>query len=428
MVMAFAIPSLKAQNPAAIYIGSWDGMTSSFGSHGVGTPITPNTNDPKLTYNPSTGCYEGTIYDWAKSMGTAAWNAKIPYSFEGDEVTYYSGTAYTNIVFSSSSTATFSFIASEDPAELKGYNLSGMNKEDVYAANVSLNLETSKITFTQIENVSQAPTLLSINPANGSTITPDKDGTLTITLTFSGAVSSMRVLVEGGNPKVQSTNNGSVWAITINAEEAQESVNENSGLLMVKIDQVYAGNTPVPFEDGNLMLWLSYSVVGVSNSAKLEFTGNSEETQLAVYKSPFYTVGTELAITDNSLEDYFASSVTYLFTVAPGYEISISSSANPEDWSIGTAWSIKSTIDPDSETYTEENYREGTTLTILSGAKNETFTITISSENTDDPNAGVNSIPTEDGDVKVYNLNGVRVNPSNITPGIYIINGKKVRM
>ena len=39
---------------------------------------------------------------------------------------------------------------------------------------------------------------------------------------------------------------------------------------------------------------------------------------------------------------------------------------------------------------------------------------------------GIDSIFSNDGDVKVYNLNGVRVNKENLTNGLYIINGKKV--
>ena len=40
--------------------------------------------------------------------------------------------------------------------------------------------------------------------------------------------------------------------------------------------------------------------------------------------------------------------------------------------------------------------------------------------------SGIDSIFGNDGDVKVYNLNGVQVNKENLSKGLYIINGKKV--
>lgn len=416
--------ALMAQNPDVIYIGSWDGMTSAFGSHGVGTPVTPDTSDPKLSYNADTNCYEGVIYDWSVSSGTATWNAKIPYSFEGDVVTYYSGTTYSNIDFrNNGETQSFKFIVSEDPATLKGYNLNAINEKfygSVLAAKVSLNLETNTITFTLTENDSQAPTLVSINPESGTMVTPAADGSVTISLTFSGEVTSMRVLVEGGSPKTTKNDDGTVWTIQISENQVTESVNENTGTLLIKIDQVFAGNLPVTFDGGSLQTYISYPVNGVTKSASLQFAGASADAQVALYKSPFYTVGDELEIKNNAYDALYFNSATYLITAAEGYRVSISSSAPEDSWSIGSAWSIKSTIDPDTETATEENYRQGTTLTLTNGADGAVFTVNVAKED-----AGVDSIGSDlDASPVIYNLQGVRVN--NPQKGaIYIINGKK---
>lgn len=417
---------VPAQNPDAIYIGTWDGMTANYGSHGVGTPITPDPSDPKLTYNADTQCYEGVIYDWAKSNGTAAWNAKIPYSFEGETVTYYSGTSYTNMNFGNNPIQSFQFIVTEDPSDLKGYNIATAGSENVYAAAVSLNLETKTITFIQTENISEAPVLVSISPENGSTLIPEADGTAVITLTFSGAVSSMRVLLEGSELHPVASDNGTVWTITLSASQLENGVSEGTGTLNIFIDQVYTGNTAITFDGGSLRLILSYPVEGYSNTVTFNFEGKTDLIQ--VYKSPFYTVGDEISIEDNSLELTYASSVTYLFTVPVGYDLAITSTVDSDDeenWSLGTDWSVKEEINPDTEQVTEENYLEGTTLTLQEGSNGAVFTIT-ASESSD--NGAVHSIKVENGKEVIYNLQGLPVSPSRLTPGIYIINGKKVNI
>ena len=419
--LALAAMGAKAQNPEAIYIGSWDGMGPSYGQHGVGTPVTPDTSDPKLSYNPESGCYEGTIYDWSVSSGTATWNSKIPYSFEGDVVTYYSGETFTNINFNSSDTATFTFIESQDPAKLKGYNLTAMNREPVMAAAVSMNLDKKTITFTKVENVSEAPTLVSIDPENGSMVTPADDGSVTVSLTFSGPITSMRVLVEGGSPRITPNADNTVWQIQMSENQVTESVSENTGTLLIRIDQVFAGNVPVTFDGGSLQFYLSYPVNGVTQEATIQFEGVSKEADVALYKSPFYTLGDELEIKNNSYDALYFNSATYLVTVAEGYKVSVSSEAPIDTWYLGTAWSIKSTIDPDTETATEENYRQGTTITLSNEASGNTFTVNIVKED-----SGIEEIGAEINSKEViYNLQGVRVsNP--VKGGIYIINGKKV--
>lgn len=420
LAIALATTTIMAQTPDVIYIGTWDGVDSTHGNHGVGTPVTPDSNDPRLIFNAETGCYEGDIYDWAISAGTSAWNAKIPYSFNNDVVTYYSGTSNTNILFNNNKTVSFNFIESEDPTNLKGYNLSAMNKQNINAAHVAINLQNKEITFTQIENVSTAPKLINVEPENGVMLIPDENGDVTLTLTFSSKITNMRVLVEGASPKIYHSDDGTVWTITVPASQISESVNENSGLLFFKIDQVFAGNVSVTF-NGELSLNLSYPVKGVTHEAILNFQGVNANSDLSVFRSPFYTLGKELTVEDNTLVAYYANSVTYLITVTEGFEVSVKSNANQDSWSLGQAWSIKESIDSDNEKVTEENYCLGTTLSILAGANQGIFQISIFEKE-----AGVSSFPIEERDVKAYNLNGVKVNPEKLYHGIYIINDKKV--
>ena len=431
-----AIVISYAQTPDAIYIGTWDGMNSNYGTHGVGTPITPNTDDPILTYNSATQCYEGYIYDWAIPNGTAAWNAKIPYSFDGSVVTYYSGTTYSNIDFNNNSTATFNFTPTTVPTDLKGYNLATSNKEAVLGAKVSLSLVENTITFTLVENVTAAPELISISPANGEMIIPNEDGDATVTFTFSGPLTAMRILVEGTrNSQIETNTDNSVWTVTVPQEAIEESINENGGYLVVYVDQAYAGDIPIAF-NGNLMLRLSYTVKGYTKEAYLQFENVTEDSELAVYKSPNYTVGKELMIIDNELEMDYYGSTTYLFTVAEGYKVEVSSEAPEESWSLGTANSIKIIIDADNEIFEEQPYREGVTLTVNNDANGATFIIKVSEENNDNGEGdgdGIESIIANGGVVKVYSIDGKVVLSKadasvleTLRPGIYVISGKKV--
>ena len=419
-----AMPMLS-QNPDAIYIGTWDGMTAAYGQNGVGTPVTPNTNDPKLTYNETTQCYEGEIFDWAKSGGTTSWNAKIPYSFDGETVTYYSGTSYSNLNFSSdpssASPISLKFEISQDPSNLKGYNIASFSQGSVFAAKVSLDIETFTITFTQIANESQAPQLLSTVPENGQMLFPDADGNAEIILNFSGEVTSMRVLIEGSEITAKPDADGTSWTIPLTSRQVENALNESAGTLNLVIDQVMAGNLPVDFEGNSLMLFLSFPVDGLTHFVYFEFEGKTDV--LSVYRSPFYTLGQEIDIEDDELTSMYLDRATYLFTAPEGYEISISSSLESEDgenYTSGKAWSVKEIIDPVTETSSEENYLEGPTLTVFSGADNALFTISVS-----EVGAGVSSLISDSKNEAVYNLQGVKVNPENLTPGIYILNGKK---
>lgn len=420
-----------ADAPEVIYIGTWDGMTSSHGSHGVGTPVTPNADDPQLIYNSETQCYEGKLYDWAKSNGTDAWNAKIPYSVEGDVVTYYSGTTYPNINFGTTPTTTLAFTVTTDPSSLKGYNLAAGNMQSVYGASISLDLETKEITFTEIPNVSAAPALVNVSPVNNTTLVPNEDGSGTVILTFSGEVTTMRVIVEGENIEPESSENGKVWTITVPANLISESANSGSGALNVKIDQVYCYNLPVTFEDASLALNLSYIVKGVSKSATFEFVGDMsvltvlENNATDSDSVQFLIDGDQVEISGSSYEFPFSKFARFLFTVPEGYNLSVASSVDSNDganWVLGTAWSERKVVDEEEETINYEKVLEGTMLTIYDGADGATFTITIGKNGS----VGVDSLVKDNDNKEVYTLQGLRVNNANLSKGIYIINGKKV--
>lgn len=411
-----------ASNPEVIYIGTWQTM------YDLGTPVTPDANDPQLLFNSESGCFEGDIFDWAKTDGISSWNAKIPYSVgEEGEVTYYSGTSAPNIVFNTVSTASYTFGVYTDPADPKlyGYNIGTANTEGVVAAHVVMNLEDNLITFTQIENETQAPELVSIDPANGSWVTPDAEGAVAFSLTFSGEITSMRVMVEGSTLTPQVSEDGMVWSYNVPANRVAESVREADGFLLIRIDQVFAGSIPVALEGNETTMFVSYAVEGYTNSVTINFIGEEDAlATLDVYQSPFYTVGNEIGFSDDVLHVTYSSSITYLFTVAEEYTLNVTSEVDPEFWSLGTATSQKVTFDTDNGTSEEEPYRTGTTLTILGGAAGGEFSVNIVDKMPDADS--VSQLLKDNEEAVIYNLNGVRVDGRNLTPGIYIVKGKKM--
>ena len=215
--MLLGLSQASAQNPEAIYIGTWVTMDQ------LGTPITPDSNDPMLTYNSTTGCYEGEVIDWPR-MVVNPYNAKIPYSVEGNVITYYGEEGTTQqFNFNNSESATFHFTASTDPSGFKGYGLSPQNAEGVADVKISMNLTTNEITFTKFESGEgeEIPVLLAVDPENGSEVTPDEDG-LTITLTFSGKVTSLEALCNGNALSAEPESEGSVWSIFVSADRISD--------------------------------------------------------------------------------------------------------------------------------------------------------------------------------------------------------------
>lgn len=419
---------LFSQNPDVIYVGTWATMSD------LGTAITPDTDDPVLTYNEATGCYEGEVIDWAKCLGTSAWNARIPYSITDGEVTYYSAATSTNITFSSSDTFEASFNTGNNPADFKGYVIATAYTENVVDVKISMNLETATIIFTKFKSdqSEEIPVLVNVEPENGTEITPDDEGGVTITLTFSGPVTRLTAGSESSNLQPQSNDDGTVWTIYLSESAIKSSTSESQGTLNLRIENVYAGNLPVDMDGkGNNFIILSYTVAGITNSATILFEGDSNGlATLDVYKYPEYTNDAVLDLDGWDFSFTYSSSVTYLFTVGEDYEIEIVSTVDPEDgenWSLGEAYSLK-VVENTGTSYKTENDVLGTTLTIKKGSNGATFTVTVNEKN-----AGVKGIASDNAPLKVYSITGNHVLTTtnkeqlkNLKPGIYIVNGEKI--
>lgn len=408
IALLMATGMANAQTPDAIYIGTWMAMSE------LGSEITPNENDPKLVYNSSTGCYEGEYLNWARTNGTAAWNAKIPYSVENDIVTYYSSSASTNINFSSNDVQNFEFTSGTDSKNFKGYVISSLYTESLVDVKISMNLSTKEITFTKFESGQkvEVPTLVSVNPENGGMIKPAADGSATITFTFSGAVTSMEVLSNGSEIEATPSNDNTVWSVYLSAERISGSTSDSQGLFNMKLQNVYADGQLVTFEGGSSVLNLSYSVEGITKTAVINITGTEDALDsLNVYKLPYTEEGDELDLESYSISLTYTNSVAYLFSAGEGYQVSVASTVDSNQ---GANWSVT----------TDEM---GTTLTIKKDASGATFTVTVSKA------SGISQSFMEESGVSVYSINGQKVlNSDNkeslktLSPGIYIINGKKV--
>lgn len=414
-----SLPVLRAQNPDAIYIATWVTMAD------LGQPVTPSDSDPKLSYNAESGCYEGEVIDWPR-LEVNPYNAKIPYSVTDGVITYYGVAGSTQFfTFNSSPSQSFKFQASQDPKGFKGFGLSQASEKSIVDVKVSMNLTTNEITFSEFESGQGTvlPQLVSVEPENGSEITLNDDGGVVITVTFDGSVTGMDAVSEEGRISVESSDDGKVWTIAMSAEAVQSSLIENDGKLILKIQKVYANGLPVNFPGNKSVLDLVYTVAGMSTSTVLEFTGDAAGLEtLNVYKSPYYSVGDQIDFEGDSFDVVFNGDITYLFTVADGYSIEVTSSVDSgdgENWKLGEGYSTEK--GPNGET-TSTPAQEGVTLTIYSGSNGATFLITV----TDD--AGVESLVSDKKATKVYDLNGVRVNSGldSLKPGLYIINGKKV--
>lgn len=416
---------VKAQQPDAIYIANWDTL------YDLGQPVTPNENDPKLTYNSQTGCYEGEVIDWPR-MAVNPYNAKIPYSVEGDVITYYGVAGHTqSIIFNTYPTNTFSFQASTSPEEFKGFGISSANNKPVEDVKVSMNLNNNEISFTSFDSGigTVMPTLVSVYPENGSLITLNEDGGTTITITFDGPVDRLEVQADEYELTPVPNDDMTVWTVDVPANVVATTSNENQGRLILKVYNAFANGLPVGFIDGSPTLSLAYSVSGVTSSATVKLAGDEAGLKtLNVYKAPEYSVGDEFDFDGNSFDISYKESVTFLFTVGKGYEIKISSelsSNNGENWKTGEGFSTEK--GPNGET-TNIIAAEGTTLTLYPSANGAVFTVTVSPEST-----GVDSIFENETQVSVYNISGICILKAasatdirNLKSGIYIVNGKKV--
>ena len=415
--------SLNAQTPEAIYIATWSTMGE------LGTPITPNEQDPQLTYNPATECYEGTVTDWPR-LAVNPYIAKIPYSMENDVITYYGVEGPTQqFIFNTDTSKSFEFTESTDPYIFKGFGLSLQNSEGVVDVEVSMNLTTKVITFSKIDSQKEIPELLNVTPENGSEIQPEEDGSVVVTLTFNGEITSLEAISDGAVLPAESSNEGTVWTVTIPAERVEAVAQSSEGRLVMTIQKVYSGIIPVSFENGNPVLHLNYAIAGITHEATFVFEGDEAGIEtLNVYKSPEYSVGDEVEFEGTELSFTYTNSVTYLFTVGIEYDITITSTVEREDdenWKLGEGYSTKKGANGES---TNQKVADGVTLTIYGGATGAQFSIIIEPKE-----AGVNSIIDSDNAMKVYSIDGGVVTESgnsealkSLKKGIYIINGKKV--
>lgn len=417
-------PLLRAQNPEAIYIATWKTMSE------LGTPVTPDPDDPKLSFNAETGCYEGEIIDWPR-LQVNPYNAKIPYSISDDVITYYGVAGTTQqIIFNTSDSSSFTFEASDSPANFKGFGISSANTNALEDVKVSMDLSTNRITFTQFESGMGAvvPQLVSIDPENGSTIFLNEEGGATITLTFDGCVTSMVVNSDDSSITPVSNEEGTVWTIPIPARVVNSSANSFDGKLAIKIQKVYANEYPVSFYGGNPTLNLLYTIDGLTHNASFVLKGNEDGLKtLNIYKYPEYSVGDEVDLEPENYQITYSNSVTYLFTVANGYEVTITSDIDPNDgenWKTAEGHSTKK--GPNGET-TNTPAAYGVALTLYEGASDGVFTINVST-----PEAGISSLTDSSSSYKVYRLDGTKVietenqgTLNSLEPGIYIINGKK---
>lgn len=425
-LLALVFPfAAKAQNPDAIYIATWVHMSD------LGNAITPSDSDPVLTYNSATGCYEGVVVDWPKAISNP-YNAKIPYSVSDGEITYYgvAGASTQSFTFNNSPSTTFDFTASTNPSLFKGFALGMGNNTSIATVDVSVNLTKKEITFTKSDSGlgTELPYLVSVSPANGSLVTPAADGSVTVTLAFSGTVTSMVVSSEDKSIKATGSNEGKLWTIVVPEDAIKESAAENGGNLVLKIEKVYANDLPINF-NGKAALGLSYPVEGITNMVTFIFDGTLEAVNsLKVYKSPDYMAGNEIEFYDNKLEVTYLTSTTYLFTAGSGYTVSISSTVESEDdanWETGTG--VVDNVGANGND-TGQVIGTGPTVTLYKGANGAVFTIKVTGVD-----AGVESIATEDGKFNVYSISGSKVYSGNdasvvnaLTPGIYIVNGKKI--
>ena len=427
LALLISFIAAKAQDPEAIYIATWTTMSE------LGTAIMPNTEDPKLTYNSETGCYEGEIIDWPR-LSVNPYIAKIPYSVDNDEITYYGVAGPTqSFIFNTKDSQSFEFTSSSSPASYKGFGLAMQNAESVVDVKISMDLSTNTITFTKFESGKgmEIPELISVYPENGSNIPLNEEGGVTIVLTFTGEVNSLEAISDGSTLPVESGNEGTTWSILVPKEKINEVASSSLGILSLNVQKAYSNNLPVSFENGSSTLNLSYTIEGITHFATLDFEGSEEALNtLKVYKSPEYSVGDEMVFENNILEFSYTKSVTYLFTAGAEYEVAVTSSIesdNGENWKLGEGYSTEK--GPNGET-TNKVAAEGITLTILSNADGATFNINLAPKE-----AGVNSIMQDKETLNVYDINGVRVLTSktpvsinNLPSGLYIVNGKKIRV
>lgn len=145
----------------------------------------------------------------------------------------------------------------------------------------------------------------------------------------------------------------------------------------------------------------------VEETFTLNFTGVEDAAEIASIVT--ITVDGEadnnvLNVTENPFNVTYVGSMTLTFTPAEGCTVSVSNS-----------------VENEAAPYTITEDGGVVTLTVEAGCDGYEFTVALTKKSD-----GVNSLVGEEGEVEVYNLQGVRVRGENLPAGIYIVNGKKV--
>lgn len=416
MAAALAIPSLRAQDPEIYYsLGSMTGASI------------PTDGSTALT-STAEGVYTCVISGWQKGNWAAQY-VKF-YSISNDVMTVYGQKDKTNAVGLNLSSTPISYELGtvEVPAADGVYKNSGSSGFYVSASTenqtnvqVTINLLESTITFDIASDAPavEIPTLENVSPEIGSTLTPNaSDGSVTITVTFSGEVKSLEALVDGTlintpsrevwngsaydeeptgwDNNVTSSNNGTVWTLVVPAELVAQGATEDGGSLILTLSKVFdANNLQVTFGDnGSKELKLNYLVSGVSKTSTLNITGNENDV-LTVYESIAIEdedvqylngVGT-VSISGNESYEFPISTVhRFLFTVPAGYTVTVTPSETLESgtstYTTGTMFVQRKYVDEEADDDNAEviyyNVMEGVSLNAYDGAIGKTFNVTVS--------------------------------------------------
>lgn len=451
MAMVMMVPIMRAQNPDYISIAEL-GMTSK--------TIPVSDSNQKLMPT-SDGVYVGVVTNWQRWNITAGYRKF--YTVSGDVMTVYGQSGITNAVQLNLNNGTVEYDLGLQQVTLNeegylnsgscGFLLASQNVTDVLNVQVTIDLNNSKIIFETAPDIPPptVPTLESVSPESGTTVTTAADGSVTITLTFSAKVVSMEAIVDAQDINDTATNpdwadnisgnaDGTVWTLKVPAELVAASIKEDNGLLKVKIQKVFGeGQLQVKFGDNAATdLTLTFPVQGQSTMATLNFVGTSEAlSELKVYKSiaveeediQFIDPTDLVSYEGDSYEFSFSNLVRYLFTVPADYKVTVTSdlAQSATTWTLGENHSEKMIVDeedPDNPKTSYETLLSGPMITVFDpGAKDAVFTVTVKqavpstvyiSGSFNDNNPGTNSEWAINRDADIYSEDGLNQYPGTI--------------
>lgn len=417
--LMLTLPILRAQDPT-IHIHTCVAMQD------IMKALSPSDadTDPVFSYDSATGNYTYEVIGWPQQSGSSAYNAKVFYSVSGDEITYYGITgSFAMLNFTTKDTYSYTTLTSGTTiTSVKGAVLSNSGSSETYCdVRITMNLEEGTIEFTKFEGGQEIeiPTLESIEPQNGSTVTPEEDGSVKIVLTFSGEVNKIQALVDGTDinasewgpdedskaptgweNNISSSDGGTVWTLIVPQELVSKGLTEDGGKLTVDIQALTKEGYNVSFDDsGSIKLVLNYLVSGQSPTTTLNFTG--ETSVLTVYESIAkldedvqYLQGVgALSIQNNTLECPVDQIHRFLFVVPAGYVVNVSSdlAQSANTWQTGTLWTQKKYVDEENTDDSSAevifyNVNEGTSLNVFTGAIGKSITINVTGSASEEMN------------------------------------------